>query len=249
VAQSKNDRRAAVDKIRREQKRADQRQGAIIVGVCVVIALLIVGLTAFRPIKDWWDLRKFNDLQLAEIGAPASACGEITTKKADQNQHVGNAQVEYADAPPTFGNHWDAPDRFDKWFYTAEERPEVEQLVHNLEHGYTIVWYDETIAEDPDALVELEAVAEKFNKLAGGSGPTANMRAKFKVVPWTSEDGKAFPDGQHVALTHWSRGGAPEGDRSKEQGIAQYCSEFSGEALEDFMEKYPYTDSPEPNAG
>lgn len=248
MAQSKNDRRAAVDQIRRQQKRADQRQGAIIVGVCVLIALVIVGLTAYRPIKDWWDLRKYNDLQLDQIGAPADVCGEISTKKADQNTHVGTAQVDYADAPPSFGDHWDVPDQFDKWFYRESDRPEVEQLVHNLEHGYTIVWYDETVAGDPEALVELEAVAQKFNELAGDDD-NPNMRAKFKVVPWTSEDGKAFPDGQHIAITHWSRGDAPVGDRSKEQGVVQYCSEFSGEALKDFMDEYPYLDSPEPQAG
>ncbi len=245
----KNERRAAVDHIRAQQKRADQRQGIIIVGVCVAVALLIVGAVAVPIVKDWWDLRQFEGKNIDAIGAPASACGKIETKKADQNSHVGTADVEYADAPPTFGNHWDSPDEFEKWFYTAEDRPAVEQLVHNLEHGYTIAWYDETVAEDEDAMLELEAVARKFNGLAGGEGASANMRAKFKVVPWNSEDGKAFPEGQHIALTHWSRGDASVGDRSKEQGVVQYCSEFSGEALEDFMLKYPYTDSPEPTAG
>jgi hypothetical protein len=67
-------------------------------------------------------------------------------------------------------------------------------------------------------------------------------------VPWTSEDGKAFPKGQHVALTHWSVGGAGETDPSKQVGVWQYCSDVSGAALETFMEDYPYMDSPEPNA-
>ena len=31
-------------------------------------------------------------------------------------------------------------------------------------------------------------------------------------------------------------------------GVWQYCSDVSGAALEDFMLKYPYTDSPEPGA-
>lgn len=245
----KTERRAAVDHIRQQQKRADQRQGAIIIGVCVLVGLLIIGLAAFRPIKDWWDLREFNDKDIDQIGAPASVCGKVETRKADENTHVGTADVEYTDAPPASGNHWDLPEEFGNWFYTEEDRPEIEQLVHNQEHGYTIVWYDEKVADDADALVELEAVAKTFGDLAGGDGPTANMRAKFKVVPWTKDDGKAFPDGKHLALTHWSRGGADVGDRSKEQGVVQYCSEFSGEALESFMTKYPYLDSPEPTAG
>ena len=31
-------------------------------------------------------------------------------------------------------------------------------------------------------------------------------------------------------------------------GVWQYCSDVSGAALEDFMLKYPYTDSPEPTS-
>ena len=62
------------------------------------------------------------------------------------------------------------------------------------------------------------------------------------------EDGKAFPDGQHVAFTHWSVGGAGAGPTpAKQVGVWQYCSAVSGAALNDFMLKYPYTDSPEPD--
>ena len=59
-------------------------------------------------------------------------------------------------------------------------------------------------------------------------------------------DGDPFPDGQHVAFSHWSIGG--DGDPEGEQtGVWQYCPAASGEALESFMEEYPYTDSPEPS--
>ena len=68
-------------------------------------------------------------------------------------------------------------------------------------------------------------------------------------MPWTSDDGEAFPGGQHVAMTHWSIGGAGETDQEKQAGVFQYCSAPSGAALEDFMEKYPYLDTPEPLGG
>ena len=122
--------------------------------------------------------------------------------------------------------------------------PPLEALVHNLEHGYTILWYDETIADDDAAMTTIRGIAEKF---AG----TSNFRFKFKAVPWlpSDEDGASFPDGQHVAFTHWSAGGAGETDVEKQQGVFQYCSDVSGAALETFMDEYPYLDSPEPNAG
>ena len=89
---------------------------------------------------------------------------------------------------------------------------------------------------------ELRAIADKF---AG----TSNLRFKFKAVPWLGSDGKSFPEGQHIAFTHWSIGGAdqdPSGDG--QVGVWQYCTDVSGDALNAFMLKYPYMDSPEPTA-
>lgn len=244
---AKTDRQKVIDDIRKKQKGADKRRGYKIVGVCILVALLIVGAAAYRPLKNAWDLRKFNDLGLAKIGAPASACGEIETKKAEgSNDHLPTGtQVDYEFAPPAFGPHWNeygvAPAPMDRKFYTDDDRPELESLVHNLEHGYAIVWYDETVANDADALTELRGVAKKFP----GSD---NYRFKFIAAPWTSEDenGATFPEGKHIAYTHWSAGGEGETDPDKQKGVWQYCSEFSGEALKTFMIDYPYLDTPEP---
>ena len=245
---AKSDRQAVIDELRKKQKGAERRRGWAIVGVCVLVAALIVGAAAYRPIKNWWDLRKYEDLELSAIGSPASVCGEITTKPAEgSSDHVPQPQqVTYTTAPPAYGQHWNeagvAPAPFNRKFYTSKDRPELEALVHNLEHGYTILWYDETVADDSDQMNELRAIADKF---AG----TSNLRFKFKAVPWLESDGKSFPEGQHIAFTHWSIGGAdqdPAGDG--QVGVWQYCTDVSGDALNAFMLKYPYMDSPEPTA-
>jgi Protein of unknown function (DUF3105) len=243
---AKTDRQAKIDQIRSKQKGAERRRGFAIVGVCVVIALLIVGAAAYRPIMNWWDLRQFKDQGVADIGAPASVCGEVETKTATgSSEHVPTGTpVPYKDSPPAFGPHWNepgtAPAPMERKLYTEGDRPELESLVHNLEHGYTILWYDDSIAGDDDAMTQLSAIADKFTD-------DSNFRNKFIAAPWTSEDGDAFPDGQHVALTHWSAGGE-DAQEGQQVGVWKYCSDVSGEALEDFMLKYPYTDSPEPAA-
>ena len=236
---AKTDRQAVIDQIRSKQKGAERRRGMMIVGVCSVIALLIVGAAAYQPIKTWWDTRELQKLNLAQIGAPASACGKVTTKPAEGSQdHVPEGTpVPYDDAPPAFGTHYDVWDSIERKFYTTEDRPDVGELVHNLEHGYTILWYDQTVAADDEQLKALRGIAAQFTD-------NDNLRSKFKAVPWTSKDGKPFPDDQHVALTHWS----VSGEGGQQQGVWQYCSEVSGAALEDFMTEYPYTDSPEPGA-
>jgi hypothetical protein len=242
--QAKTDRQAVIEQLRTQQKSAERRRGLAIVGVCVVVALLIIGLAAFRPIKNWWDLRQFRNVDIDKIGAPASVCGEETTKKATGNQqHVPDGQaIFYPDSPPAFGEHYGTPDPMTRKLYTEGDRPELGTLVHNLEHGYTILWYDETVADDTEQMNELRGIADKF------SG-TSNFRFKFKAVPWLESDGKAFPDDQHIAFTHWSIGGSDQDvSTAKQVGVWQYCSGVSGAALNDFMLKYPYLDSPEPNA-
>jgi hypothetical protein len=248
---TKSDRQAVIDEIRKKQKGSERRRGFAIVGVCSMIALLIVLAAAYRPVKNWWDLRKFNDLDLASIGAPASVCDKVTTKKADGNQqHVPTGtQVTYSTAPPAFGSHWNeqgvAPAPFNRKFYTEKDRPELEALVHNLEHGYTILWYDQSIADDGDQLNVIDGIANKFR------ADSNNLRFKFIAAPWTAQDEKEsgkFPDGMHIAISHWSAGGSGETDVAKQVGVFQYCGQPSGAALKAFMLKYPYTDSPEPDA-
>jgi hypothetical protein len=241
---AKTDRQAVIEQIRSQQKGAERRRGLVIVGVCAVVALLIIGLAAYRPIKNWWDLRQFHNVAIDQIGAPASVCGKETTKPATGNQqHVPDGQeIFYPDAPPAFGEHYATPDPMQRKLYSADDRPELGTLVHNLEHGYTILWYDETVADDATQMNELRGIADK---MAG----TDNLRFKFKAVPWLESDGKSFPDGKHIAFTHWSIGGAgQDASSAKQVGVWQFCSAVSGEALNDFMLKYPYLDSPEPQA-
>jgi hypothetical protein len=88
------------------------------------------------------------------------------------------------------------------------------------------------------------AIAEKFRG-------TADLRLKFIAAPWTARDEEEsgpFPDGRHVAITHWSVGGDGATGPGQPLGVFQYCSGPDGAALEDFMAAYPYADSPEPDA-
>jgi hypothetical protein len=246
---SKSDRRAVVDEILKKQRGAERLHGVAIVGVCVLVAVLIVGLAAYRPVKDWYDGRKYSGVDLASIGRPASVCQAPTTLKATGNQqHVPTGTVvKYTTAPPAFGPHWNeqgvAPVAMSRKFYSRTDRPPLEALVHNLEHGYTLLWYDNTVSSSQ--LNEIRGIGAKF------PGDT-NFRYKFIAVPWLPADqkaiGKSFPKGTHIAFTHWSAGGTGVTDTAKQVGVFQYCSDVSGAALKTFMKNYPYTDSPEPGA-
>ncbi len=230
------DRRAVVEQMRRDQQRSERRRTIAVISACLVVGALIIGFAAVPLLQQ----RSRAAKALSDLGAGAGSCQDVVKKKATGNQEhrdVGTT-VDYQDAPPAFGPHYPTPAPFGRTFYAEDDRPEVEYLVHNLEHGYTLLWYDDTVAEDEDQLNAVKAIAAKFE----GNGPTS----KFIAVPWTAEDGKAFPAGQHVALTHWSVGG--DAAKPSQQGVWQYCEAPSGAAVDTFTKNYPYSDSPEPNA-
>jgi hypothetical protein len=249
----RDERRDRLERMRREAERAERRRTLIVVAVCVVIALIIGGLTGWKIYQDSQAEQEVAGTPLDEIGGSASSagCADVVTRGADGSaDHRDGEQLEYPDAPPGFGPHWQTPAEFGRKFYTAADRPEVEQLVHNLEHGYTILWYDQTVADDSSALQVVEDLAGKFDIDAADADIDEYNASKFIAAPWNvddMEDGEAFPGGAHVALTHW----AAEGDDAIEgqgMGVWQYCDQPSGEALQEFMDEYPASNTMEPGA-
>lgn len=239
----KVDRREAAALVRNQQRSADRRRSLLIVGACVAVAALIIGAGVWSVAKPSWDRRELAGVPLAELGEPADACGEITTKDASGSQdHVApGTELELLDTPPAFGTHYDVWEPMERKFYSKSDRPEVGKLLHNLEHGFTILWYDDTAAKDDETVATIREIADRF------SG-TDNQRLKFIAAPWHASDGGTFPKGKHIALTHWSNGGVGTEATGQQVGVWQFCSAPSGAALVDFMDKYPYMDSPEPGA-
>jgi hypothetical protein len=238
------ERRAMVEQMRKEQARKERNRSMLILGVCVVAVLGLLGAALVPYLKDRNEDKALADKSITKIGVSeaAASCDDILTKPTDKSQnHVPDGPITYEDAPPAFGNHRPVAAAFERKFYTADDRPEVAQLVHNLEHGYTILWYDDTVADDDAAVTDLRAMASKFPDVS-------DPAQKIIIAPWTADDGgKPFPDGAHLAFTHWSMGGT-NGNPDGQVGVWEYCGKVSGQAVTDFMDDYPSSDSPEPGA-
>lgn len=234
------ERRAKVEQLRQQQARQEKRRSYLILGVCVVIVAGLLAAALVPYLRDRAKEQELAGTSVAKIGVDAAAadCGDIITRKTDgQQTHIPDpTPITYADAPPSFGAHRPQSASFERNFYTAADRPEVAELVHNLEHGYVIAWYDDTLAEDQDQLDQLKAIADKYQD--------ANTR--FIAAPWTGADGKAFPQGKHLALTRWSADAKEPGNQDKQRGNWQYCGQASGAVISDFVAKWPNAESPEP---
>jgi hypothetical protein len=232
-----NQRRAVAEQLRKEQQRKERRRSMLILGACIVLVVGLLAAAVIPYIKDQRAKSKAEGTPVAQLGVSKTAAGCDPVKTADANgsgQHINPPKkISYDQAPPAFGPHW--PNYLQgselRSFYTDSDRPEIERLVHSLEHGHTILWYDDTVKPGSAAYKDIQAIAAKFN-------PETD---KFMAAPWHSSDGGSFPSGKHVAFTHWT-------GPNDQKGETQYCKAPSGAELSSFMKDYPASSAPEPAA-
>lgn len=226
------DRKARLEEVRKAQQAAERRRTLLVSGAAGVVVLALIAAVAV-VIRNQIAA---SDITKIGVSVAAAKCDAMTKDPVTGvSDHVGpgtktpnETTVKYSTIPPSSGKHFAVPITPARAFYTAADRPALETLVHNLEHGYTIVWYDESTPKaQQDELKKLAPLAQD-DKYAG---------PKFIVSAWDQSRG-AFPAGKHIAMSHW---GAKNGHR-------QLCGQVSGAAIASFVEKNPYTDSPEPNA-
>ena len=229
------DRRAKVEAMRREQQARERRKSLLFIVIAVVVGLGIVAAAAWPAIQKNRNDPAKKALSSFGVAADAAGCSDVVTKEGTNTEalrtHVEDGTVEkYATVPPSYGPHWGSPVFPARTFYTARDKPQMEQLVHNLEHGYTILWYDDTIKGKALSTLKDLATSASNSAMAGPGN-------KFIVSSWDDSYG-ALPSGKHLGISHWG---------AKDSGI-QLCGKVSGGAVQAFMKKFPATDAPEPNA-
>lgn len=235
-------RKARVEEVRKAQKGRERRTVLMIIAACAVLVLLLGGVITYGIFDAQ---RNQPENLILTMGAPAASasCDPVTNDPASGNaDHVGPGtnrtdikSVKYSTVPPTSGSHFVQPVLDGRQFYTTKDTPAVETLVHNLEHGYTVLWYLPSEAGND----QLKQVASLGNKLSPS-------QSKFIVAPWNDKYG-TFPDGKKYALSHWSAQTDAQGAVQSQSGHRMLCGSLSGEAVKSFVTQFPRTDAPEPN--
>ncbi len=203
----------------------------------MLVLTIVVALLAGLGVGAYFGLRRTGS---SSGGFSTGSCGAVITEPTDRNRtHQAPQDLDYIEAPPSFGPHLAVPAPFGRSFYSAADRPAVGNLVHSMEHGYTIAWYDDTLAADEDAVAALKKLAE--DAVRGGE--------RFIAAPWTRADGDAFRDGAHFALTRWSADPDHPEDAAGHRGNWQYCGEVDREAVIAFLHRWSNAESPEPGVG
>ena len=236
------DRKAKIAEMQRQAKAAERRRSLMIVGIAAAVVVIIAAAVTFAIVKD--DSRvPGGSLQSLGVSAKAAGCDPVTNDSAaGGGEHVGPGTdkpdvkaVKYSTVPPTSGQHFVSPVYPARQLYTAADRPVMENLVHNLEHGYTILWYDDSATAKQ--ISDLKAISREANKSTAAQN-------KFIASSWDTAYG-TFPAGKHFALSHWS---AQPSDLSKQIGHRQLCAGLSGDVVQKFITAHPHDEAPEPNA-
>jgi len=118
-------------------------------------------------------------------GAAAADC-ELKSFEVATNEHVapGGPPVRYRSSPPTSGRHDPVPAQ-DGAYSTS---PGVERLVHTLEHGRVIVWFDRDLPADDRA--SLRAYYEHDSQLMVLVPDTTDMDYEVAATAWNRKPGK-----------------------------------------------------------
>ena len=140
-------------------------------GPASLVVLGLLGTAVFVYVKD---LREDEQGQghparrARSNSTSAAECDPVKKAKANgNNNHIDpGTQIPYPEAPPAFGPHWGnyLQGSEIRNFYTVDDRPEVERMVHSLEHGHTILWYDDTVKPGTDAYKDVQAISKKFER-------------------------------------------------------------------------------------
>ena len=242
--QVSQERKARIAQMQKQEKARERRIRLQIIAGCVALLLVLAAVITYAA----FDARKKQpDVAISTFGvsAAAAACSPVTTDPAKGNGvHVGpgtstpaTTKVKYATVPPSYGPHFAQPIVADRKVYTAADKPAIENLVHNLEHGYTVLWYDQKAGE---------AKMDVLRKIADAANKLDASKDKFIVSPWDPAYG-AFPAGKKFALSHWSATlGADKASVASQSGHRQLCGDISGAVVKSFVESHPRTSAPEP---
>ncbi len=153
---------------RRAQERQQQMKGKLIWGGLGLGVLAIIGLFVWQGVRP----------------RPGQEIPIMTSTHIAVDSDPG----EYNSDPPTSGPHY--PDEAQAGFYdTNSYQYPAGYLVHNLEHGYIIFWYNCSLLNETactDLKSQIKSVLDEFNNV------------KVIAYPWDSLD---VP----VAMTSWGR--------------------------------------------
>ena len=181
--------------------------GVLLVGVILILVVVVMG-GAPNP--------------NAGITIPNDGNAHVPVGTTCRSPEAPCGPDPYSSLPGTSGPHWD-PSGIANWGVYSTPQNES-QLIHNLEHGGIVIWYDPDLLDD-ERVDELASYVE--SQVATGLGG----RFKFILTPWGGEGDLGSP----VVVTAWRH--------------LLALDEFDMDRVRGFADANYLRHAPEPNGG
>ena len=186
-----SNRRKLIEEQRKKARSQERRKTILTIVISAIVGIGLIGASVYFGMQGGGGLTE-TALRNVGVTAELAACDEphaedIPKEAQDDAVKHTNDRVEYPVVPPSSGRHNTQWLPVGKRFYSRTDAPPPERAVHNLEHGYVVVWYDSKVTEEQ--VQQLEQAAE------GAEG-------KMLFIPWTRGD---FAGDKHIVLTSWAQ--------------------------------------------
>jgi hypothetical protein len=208
--EEKQRRRLAEEKKKAEQRRAQRRRNLLTTGIALVVAAGVVWLVLADTSRQDGDSRRAEPLANG-VSVEEAGCDDVQTAEPQEAEHIaqGDEHVPYNTNPPTSGPHYGSPlAPIDSGFYTEVVEPE--KVVHNLEHGQIVIYYNPDAPQD--TVDDIEQLTEQE--------PLATL-----AVPWTE-----LEDPYQFALAAW--GSYQECVQASQEVVDEFRTDFQGQGPE-----------------
>jgi Protein of unknown function (DUF3105) len=135
------ERQERLRELQKQQKRVERRRNLLIFGTTAVVAVAIIGGTA-------WAIMRQDDGGGGSVGRLEAASDDLgisglRSAEVEADQHV-EGEVDYPESPPVGGDHnpaWQSCGFYD-------EPVQDENGVHSLEHGAVWITYRDNLDDD-----------------------------------------------------------------------------------------------------
>lgn len=183
----------------------------------VVIVLLVIGWIAFGVVRSNQlaaqrelaaDLLKPNQFGCVSSPVRSSLPGVERVVCTSQAHAKEGEAIAYQTDPPYSGTHW--PTWVNPGFYTEAQPPE--KLVHSLEHGLVVIYYDPA-RTDEAVLEELRALTRQHRGSWDGVVAVPRSDPKHAIILTAWEHGlrlERYAKEQVEAFVDLFRGRGPE---------------------------------------
>jgi len=179
--EEKQRRREAEERKKDAQKKAQRKRNLVTTAVALLVAGGVVAAIVAQRQAETKAITSYG------VSEDEANCGDVEQHDIMGADHidVGGAHEPYTTNPPTSGPHYNEPGLgpVQAGFYEEAAEAPPEGVIHNLEHGMIVFWYN---PDAPNEVIEDLKLAVEDESIASVATPWTQIEgdANFVMTAW-----------------------------------------------------------------